>query len=1079
MAAENNIIIKITSEADLDSAQKQLQELTNRAKEQEKALRELSDVEKEDAKSVKELGLVGDKLAKALKKNKDYYQELRDQKKADITETKKSIQELNNQVKAYKTLNGQSGRMVQQLRAMREQLQRMEEAGEFGTKAFIDLSIAAGQLEDQIGDTQQRIRVLASDTKEIDALLGLGDGLAGSFYVATSAAELFGGDMEGLQNAFYKVQAAMSVVSGVQQVWNALNKDSAAMVVLNTALSKLFSKQKQKSAAATSADAAASGADTAAKGAQAAATTTATVAQKGLNAAMKANPIGVIIALILVAVAAVAALGIGIAKLVHYFSDAGKAQRDYAAAAEEFDKAQAKNAAGAAKRSYERQKQIQALDNAEQEALDNAIERNASELEMAQIKSNFAKLRAQEAEKYNNDEIARNNLEIEQMQKMVEAKQREVNAYKDGSDKKKKAQEELNEVEQKYYDALQKTNDLEQENADAQKAAADAAKSLADTREQLLQQTQQANIDLMKEGAAKEIAQIKLNYKEQFKTLQGNSAEEVALRKALIAKQSKEIAAVRKKYAQQEQKTAIQEQKNLLAAMSQSSGTEADYAEEIALTKEIAEAEAQARIDALDKEQMTEKEYAAEVESIRIDLANTLRDIDEKEVERTNENAKRRTEIEVQAAEARKNALTGAEGIDEQKAIVQDYYDTLKKQIVENAEMERQAVERSTDTAEVKAEKIKQIDAQMRADIAANAESANQELIDIDTQHIAQLERNASDAADAVSKAMAGDKIEALKSSLDAQLALHKANLDRIEALYADGLITYQDYEQQKWELTKEIGNAEAEFQSEKMQTISENFSTAIDTMQQAADIVFGAISDNIQQQMDDLDNLYTTDAEEAKKDADKKYISEKELTEKKLALKRKQAAVEKTQAAFNIALNTAMAIMRIWADVPKVDFGATTVAMTAVAAAIGAAQLALVLSKPLPAYAKGRIAASSAGGEYALVGERGAEIMWIPKGAGIIPNNKIDKPDMWGEYNVPRLSLPEQPQLDKDMMAQLQVVSMMAIDYNRLGKAVADNVKIPQQTSFNVTIDRNGVTTADGRNTHTFLNKKYFATWK
>lgn len=1079
MAAENNIIIKITSEADLDSAQKQLQELTNRAKEQEKALRELSDIEKEDAKSVKELGLVGDKLAKALKKNKDYYQELRDQKKADITETKKSIQELNNQVKAYKTLNGQSGRMVQQLRAMREQLQRMEEGGEFGTKAFIDLSIAAGQLEDQIGDTQQRIRVLASDTKNIDAIMGLGDGLAGTFYIATSAAELFGDDMEGLQNAFYKVQAAMSVVSGTQQVFNALNKDSAAMVVLNTALSKLFSKQKQKSAAATSADAAASGADTAAKGAQAAATTTATVAQKGLNAAMKANPIGVIIALILVAVAAVAALGIGIAKLVHYFSDAGKAQRDYAAAAEELDKVQAKNAAGAAKRSYERQKQIQALNNAEQEALDNAIERNASELEMAQIKSNFAKLRAQEAEKYNNDEIARNNLEIEQMQKMVEAKQREVNAYKDGSDKKKKAQEELNEVEQKYYDALQKSRDLEQENADAQRAAAEAAKALQDAREQMLQQAQQANIDLMKEGAAKEIAQIKLNYKEQFKTLQGNSAEEVALRKALIAKQSKEIAAVRKKYAQQEQKTAIQEQKNLLAAMSQSSGTEADYAEEIALTKEIAEAEAQARIDALDKEQMTEKEYAAEVESIRIDLANTLRDIDEKEVERTNENAKRRTEIEVQAAEARKNALTGAEGIDAQKAVVQDYYDTLKKQIEENAEMERQAVERSTDTAEVKAEKIKQIDAQMRADIAANAKSANQELIDIDTQHIAQLERNASDAADAVSKAMAGDKIEALKSSLDAQLALHKANLDRIEALYADGLITYQDYEQQKWELTKEIGNAEAEFQSEKMQTISENFSTAIDTMQQVADIVFGAISDNIQQQMDDLDNLYTTDAEEAKKDADKKYISEKELTEKKLALKRKQAAVEKTQAAFNIALNTAMAIMRIWADVPKGDFCAATVAMTAVAAAIGAAQLALVLSKPLPAYAKGRIAASSAGGEYALVGERGAEIMWIPKGAGIIPNNKIDKPDMWGEYNVPRLSLPEQPQLDKDMMAQLQVVSMMAIDYNRLGKAVADNVKIPQQTSFNVTIDRNGVTTADGRNTHTFLNKKYFATWK
>lgn len=249
--ADNNIIIKITSEANLDAAQKQMKELTERAKEQEQAMRDLSDVEKQDAESIKQLGLSQEQLAKALKKNKDYYRELKDQKKAETAETKKSIKELENQVKSYKTLNGQSGRMVTQLRAMREQLMRMEEAGEFGTQAFMDLSIAAGQLEDQIGDTQQRIRVLASDTKEIDAVMGLGDGLAGSFYIATSAVELFGGEMEGLQEAFYKVQAAMSIVSGVQQVFNALNKDSAAMVVLNTALAKLFAKSKKDTAVAT------------------------------------------------------------------------------------------------------------------------------------------------------------------------------------------------------------------------------------------------------------------------------------------------------------------------------------------------------------------------------------------------------------------------------------------------------------------------------------------------------------------------------------------------------------------------------------------------------------------------------------------------------------------------------------------------------------------------------------------------------------------------------------------------------------------------------------------------------------
>lgn len=1069
--ADNNIIIRITSEADLDSAQKQLQELTNRAREQEKALTDLKETEKEDAQSIKELYLAREQQSKALKKNKDYYQELRDQKKADIAETKKSIRELENQVKAYKTLNGQSGRMVMQLRAMREQLQRMEDAGEFGTKAFIDLSIAAGQLEDQIGDTQQRIRVLSSDTKNIDAIMGLGDGLAGTFYIATSAAELFGDDMEGLQNAFYKVQAAMSVVSGTQQVFNALNKDSAAMVVLNTALMQLLSKAKAKNAATTGTDAAASVADTAAKGAQAAATTSATTAQVALNAAMKANPIGVIIGIVLAAVAAVAALGIGIAKLVHHFSDAGKAERDYAKASQELEQIQAANAVGASKRAYERQQQIKATDDAEQQALTNAQNRNASEIELAQIKSNYAKKRADEAQKYSSDELTRNNKEVAKLQEMVAAKQREVNAYKDGSKKKKKAQEELNDVQQQYYDALQKSRDLEQENADAQKSAADAAQALKDAREQMLQQTQQANIDLMKEGAAKEIAQINLNYKEQLKTVQGNSDEETKLRKALLAKQAKEIASVRRKYAQQEQQNAIQEQKNLLASMSQSSGTEADYTEEIALTKQIAEAEAQARIDALDKENMSEREYAAQVEAIRLELSNTLRDIDEQEVQRTTENAKRRTEIEVQAAEARKNALTGAEYMDEQKAVVSEYYATLQKQIEENAEAERQAVERSTDTAEVKAEKIKQINAQMNADIAANNKDAAQAQIDIDNQYLAELERRSTQAADAVNNAQGGDKLQALKANLDAQTELYNAQLNSLDAQYAAGLISYQDYKQQEFEITKEIADAEAQYQADKMQTITDGFQMALDYMQQVSDLAFEALGNNVQAELDALEEGYTTDAEEAKKNANKKYISEKEYEEKKAALEKKQAKYAKAQALINAGINTAMAIITTLAQLGATPWG---IAQAAIAGAMGAAQMAIIAAKPLAQYAKGR---KGGQGEYALVGEKGVEIMYVPQGASIIPHDKIDQPEAWGAYGVPQLPIPASANINPTLLDQVVAASQwQPIDYDRLGQAVAK--AMPRQRAVNVNVDRHGVTVQSGNDTRTYLNTKYQAQW-
>lgn len=1069
--ADNNIIIRITSEADLDSAQKQLQELTDRAKEQKRELEDLKDAEKEDAKSIKEQYLARDREAKALKRSRDYYRDLRDQKKEDIEATKKSIKALNDQIRSYKTLNGQSGRMVMQLRAMREQLQKMEDAGEFGTKAFVDLSIAAGQLEDQIGDTQQRIRILASDTKEIDAIMGLGDGLAGAFYIATSGAELFGGELEGLQEAFYKVQGVMSILSGTQQMYNALQKDSAVAVVFGTSLEKTKQKFLQKSIAYERLYNIQKATGSATNVAQATTTSLVTKAQWKLNAAMAANPIGAIITLAIAAVAALVGLGVAIAKIVHHFSDAGKAERDYAKASQELEQIQAANAVGASKRAYERQQQIKATDDAEQQALTNAQNRNASEIELAQIKSNYAKKRADEAQKYSNEELARNNKEVAKLQEMVEAKQREVNAYKDGSKKKKKAQEELNDVQQQYYDALQKSRDLEQENADAQKSAADAAQALKDAREQMLQQAQQANIDLMKDGAAKEIAQINLNYKEQLKTVQGNSDEETKLRKALLAKQAKEIAAVRRKYAQQEQQNAIQEQKNLLSSMSQSGGTEADYAEEIALTKKIAEAEAKARINALDKENMSEREYAAQVEAIRLDLSNTLRDIDEQEVQRTTENAKRRTEIEVQAAEARKNALTGAEYMDEQKAVVSEYYATLQKQIEENAEAERQAVERSTDTAEVKAEKIKQINAQMNADIAANNKDAAQAQIDIDNQYLAELERRSTQAADAVNNAQGGDKLQALKANLDAQTELYNAQLNSLDAQYAAGLISYQDYKQQEFEITKEIADAEAQYQADKMQTITDGFQMALDYMQQVSDLAFEALGNNVQAELDALEEGYTTDAEEAKKNANKKYISEKEYEEKKAALEKKQAKYAKAQALINAGINTAMAIITTLAQLGATPWG---IAQAAIAGAMGAAQMAIIAAKPLAQYAKGR---KGGQGEYALVGEKGAEIMYVPHGASIIPHDKINQPEAWGAYGVPQLPIPASANINPTLLDQAVAASQwQPIDYDRLGQAVAK--AMPKQRAVNVNVDRHGVTVQSGNDTRTYLNTKYQAQW-
>lgn len=976
----DNIIIKITTEADLDAAQKQLQALTDKMKQQEKAARDLSDQEKADAASIKEMVTERSKLNKALAENQRYYREEKQAKKDEVAATKASIKELEKQVKAYKTLQGTGGTMVKQLRAMREELQRMEDSGQFGSKAFMDLAVAAGKLEDQIGDTQARIRVLSSDTIGLDTAMGVADGLSGAFYVATSAAEVFGSDLEALQEAFYRVQAAMSVMSGVQQIANTINKDSVVSVVAQTAAAKLREKAEARVAAATAAS-------TVTTGAQTIATKLATKAQIGLNTAIAANPLAWLIGIVVAAVAAVAALGVGIYALVRNFTDAGKAQKDYKEASKELENIQRENAVGQATRAQQQQELLRKMTDAQEEELRKAEARNASEIEMAQISLRHAKEKHDAIVKYNDEEMKRNQKEIDKLAAMVNAKKREVEAYRDGGKKQKKAMEELTEVEQQYADALQKTAELETEKQDAWEAQQAAAQALIAARKQMRLDAEQANIDLMREGAAKEIAQIKFNYREQLKAVQGNSKEEIALRKALLEKQTKEIAEVQRKYALQAQETAILDQKNLLTAMSQFSGTEADYADQIALTKKIAEAEAQARIDALDKQVLGEKEYKAQVESIRLELANTLRDIDEQEVQRLNENAKRETEILLTEAEARANALTGKEDVEHQKAVWNEYYNARKEQITQNTAFEIEAINRSIDTEEVKEQKKTQILAEALAEREA-------------------LEREAADK-------------------------------------------------------TKEIDDEYIQLLQEKMQAIADTFSAVMDYFQQASDLVFEAIGNNIQAEMDKLDEMYTTDAQEAKENANKKYISEKELADKKAALEMKQARYAKAQALINAGINTALAITSALATQPFLPMGPIA---AGIASAMGLAQIAIIAAKPLAQYAKGR---KGGKGEYALVGEKGPEVMYVPEGASIVPNHYLGDMDAWSKFGVPALP--------NDMMsaAMLQQIN---IDYDRLGKAVAAN--IPQQKAVSVNVDRNGVTISDNGNRRTYLNHKYSGSW-
>jgi tubulin-specific chaperone A len=79
---------------------------------------------------------------------------------------------------------------------------------------------------------------------------------------------------------------------------------------------------------------------------------------------------------------------------------------------------------------------------------------------------------------------------------------------------------------------------------------------------------------------------------------------------------------------------------------------------------------------------------------------------------------------------------------------------------------------------------------------------------------------------------------------------------------------------------------------------------------------------------------------------------ADSDLAKKKAEIELKQAKRQKAIAISNIAMSTGQAILGIWAQFPKFDFGATAAIMSGVVGAMGLAQIAMVARQPLPSAA-------------------------------------------------------------------------------------------------------------------------------
>ena len=121
----------------------------------------------------------------------------------------------------------QAGGGFKSMKAELKELKAQIASGSLGEKELREATKRAAELTDTIGDVNDKVKALASDTKRIDAVVTAFRGIAAAASVAAGAASLFGGENEKLTKTLAQAQGAMALLQGVQELANIATTEGA------------------------------------------------------------------------------------------------------------------------------------------------------------------------------------------------------------------------------------------------------------------------------------------------------------------------------------------------------------------------------------------------------------------------------------------------------------------------------------------------------------------------------------------------------------------------------------------------------------------------------------------------------------------------------------------------------------------------------------------------------------------------------------------------------------------------------------------------------------------------------------
>lgn len=887
---------------------------------------------------------------------------------------------------AMKVTNTQTDQAAQKQETLRKklrevtvELQRLQLAGEQNTDKYRELVALAGEYGDAIDEVNNQLRNSRDGEKTINSLVNAGAQLTQALAGASAATALLGDENEDLQQVFAKLGLTMQVVSGLQAIIVGLQTDGAITLALLNVQEKIYNAQLAI--------------ENALQSRSVVVRTAATVAQKALNLAMAANPLGIIITLLVTAIPLILAYG-----------------RNTRQAARE-----------------------QALLNGQLERSTKSLDAYITGLQNAnnKIVATLEASGARQSEILNQQQRAERLIQEERVRQFEENQRIIANTRDKDSDEFKALLERQFELEQ----------EINQANVDGQIRGIELVAQRR--REALEDNVKNINAQLI---AAKEGTRQQLNLQLQL----------------LEAQRQLELDQAGQNIAARREITARVNQERLQL--------EADY---LARLKQL------------------------EIKDLETKLINVQENLD-LEFQLRLQLLRKQTELELtntKLSEAEKAAIRRA-GFEQQISLQRDFNQRIQQQTIANEQARIQAELRQRNileedklnltiasielqaAAEVvaangNAAKIKEIYARRDQDIRNFKLQMINEAIEYEISLETAREgtnRRALERIVANERNSVKQRIEALEQIKDVEIGNIDFRIRGLQRAREEGLISEREYTLQY----EQLSDKRKEVEERNLEDIKR---LRVENLKQVAEVTISVITQigSLIQNINDLEQQRSEQLIQQRRAELQALIDAGAITERDAERRSQQLEIQERRAKLRAAQQQKQAAtFQALLAIPQAFLTGLTqggIVVAAIYAALAAAQAAVIASRPIPRFFKGKKDRYEGFGE---VGDRGPEFVQTKTGTTLYSKPTVvylNPEDKVFTATETKLMMNKMPRANRYEAPTISAPTKQDFDYEKLGSAIAKN---SQKTNINISTDFVERSVENGLSRVLYMGKRY-----